>query len=326
MTTTGTFTVNPPFGCFAGVTWTASSNVPWLTLTGGATGNAGSAVISTFNALSNPKSGQRTATIIITPNAGNPSVIQFTQAGSTAPLLNREVTALYQSILGRDPDSAGYAYWTGSGAPSDGAALGQMADSFLTSVEAFNSGFAVMSAWQAATGAPPTFAEYTNSVINVRTGYQTIPGLFSTLAANTNPSFSATNLYQNLLNRPPLSSEVASYESDPATAFQTLIGYPSNTTPSAAPDNEFQSTGIFADHQSAVGDHTNGLYIRLLYYVTLGRDPDPGGLNFWTGIANTGGAGILFQGAATFELRLQIAGPAASQGFTGSPEFQALYQ
>lgn len=54
----------------------------------------------------------------------------------------REVYALYEKLLGRDPDAGGLAFWTGAG----GASLGQMADSFLKSPEAFNSDFAVMAA------------------------------------------------------------------------------------------------------------------------------------------------------------------------------------
>jgi len=49
-------------------------------------------------------------------------------------------------------------------------------------------------------------------------------------------------------------------------------------------------------------------------------------LSFWTTVADSGGGGILFQGGATMILRVQIEGPAPGQGFTGSTEFQALYQ
>ena len=98
------------------------------------------------------------------------------------------------SFLGRDPDPAGFAFWTGSG----GAGLGQMADSFLTSPEAFNSDFAVMAAYQAATGAPPTYAQFTAAVTSVRAGTQTVAGLFNSLIGS---GYTATTLYQNLLNR-----------------------------------------------------------------------------------------------------------------------------
>jgi len=73
-------------------------------------------------------------------------------------------------------------------------------------------------------------------------------------------------------------------------------------------------------------DHTNALYVRMLYYVILSRDPDPGGLSFWEGVANSGGPGILFQGSAGYGTRIQILGPGTpNQGFIGSPEFQGLF-
>ena len=78
--------------------------------------------------------------------------------------------------------------------------------------------------------------------------------------------------------------------------------------------------------KSAVGDHTNGLYITMLYYVILDRNPDEGGYQYWLGIANGGGAGILFQGTAGYPTRFQILGPGTQgQGFIGSPEFVDKY-
>ena len=324
VTATGTFTVTPGVTCGTGNTWTATSNVPWLIITGGGTGNGSAAVVGTFNALSNPKSNQRTATITITPSAGNPAVVQFTQTGSTAATNLRQVTALYQSILGRDPDPAGYAFWTGAGA----AGLGQMADSFFTSPEAFNSDWVVMAAWQAATGAPPTFAEYTNSVGNLRNGSQSVTSLFTTLSNNANPSYSAANLYQNLLGRAPGSGDSACIASGLANCFATIIGSPATNNPVQATNNEFQSTGTFQNlHAGAAGDHSNNLYINLLYVAILGRTADPGGLQYWLGIANGGGAGLDFQGATGYPTRIQILGPGtAGQGFIGSPEFQSLFQ
>ncbi len=315
-TASGTFSLTVNAGC-ALPPWTATSNVPWLAVTlGSGTG--------TYSALSNPTTSPRTGVITVTPSVGAPGLIQFTQPASSAPLLDRQVTALYQSILSRDPDPGGYAFWTGPGAPTGVATLSQMADDFLTSPEAFNSDFAVMAAYQAATGAPPTYAQFTSAVSAIRLGGQTVPGLFTALTA-ANLSYSAESLYRNLLSRAPTAAEAG-----PCTAlaacFQTLIGYPAATTPASAANNEFQSTGSFANVASAAGDHTNALYITMLYFVILDRDPDPGGLAFWVNAANSGGAGLLFQGPAGYAIRLQILGPAPGQGFAGSPEFQGLFQ
>jgi hypothetical protein len=106
--------------------------------------------------------------------------------------------------------------------------------------------------------------------------------------------------------------------------FQTIVAFPSSTTPVGAPDNEFQSTGIY---QTTLGaDHTNALYLQMLYYTILGRDPDAAGFTFWLGIANGGGPGVLFQGSTGYSTRIQILGPGTpNQGLIGSPEFQSLF-
>ena len=105
-------------------------------------------------------------------------------------------------------------------------------------------------------------------------------------------------------------------------AFALLSALPC-ASPVTAPNNEFMNTGAFA----AAPDHSNGLYIAMLYYTILNRDFDVPGYNFWLGIANSGGPGLLFQGNAGYPTRIQILGPGTpGQGFAGSPEFQGLYQ
>ena len=192
-----------------------------------------------------------------------------------------------------------------------------MADDFLTSPEAFNSDFAVMAAYQAATGAPPTYAQYTAAVAHVRAGTLPVASLFTSLLPT---GYTATTLYQNLLNRVPGAADSGCIATGLSACFETIIGYPGSVTPMSTPNNEFQSTGTNST------DHTNALYVRMLYYVILNRTPDAGGLSFWLGIANAGGPGLLFQGAAGYPQRLQILGPGTpSQGFIGSSEFQGLF-
>jgi len=302
----------------AGCAWTATSSNPGaLAITAGASGTGPGTVA--FTLLNNTHTTQQNYSITVAD--GTSSTYSVTQAGSGDGLTYREVFALYEQLLGRDPDSGGFAFWTGLGS----AGLGQMADSFLTSPEAFNSDFAVMAAYQAATGAAPGYAAFTSAINAVRGGTEAIGQLFESLIAS-NSSYSAATLYQNLLNRQPTAAESASAGSTAASLaawFQTLIGYPADTTPVGAANNEFQSTGTFA----GATDHANGLYIAMLYYTTLGRDPDAAGYNFWLGVANAGGPGIAFQGATGFGTRIQILGPGtAGQGFIGSPEFQGLYQ
>ena len=291
--------------------WTATSSDPSIIrIISGSTGSgAGTVQISV---LTNVHTTQRAATVTVTSGAASASY-SLTQAGSGDNLTYRQVYALYQGLLGRDPDISGFTFWANQAT----VPLGQMADDFLTSPEAFGSDFAVMAAYQAAKGVPPTYAQYATAVSAIRTGSQTVSGLFTSLLSG---NYTATSLYQNLLNRPPLSGEIASANSAGlAPWFLTLIGYPAGSSIGAA-NNEFQSTGTYTI------DHTNGLYAQMLYYVILGRNPDAGGLSFWTGQANAGGPGILFQGTAGFSARMSMLGLGTpNEGFIGSPEFQGLF-
>ena len=303
------FSVAPGAGCGE---WTArSSNPGFLQITSGASGTGVSTVH--YALLTNTHNLAQDFSVTVSSGGASATYV-VTEAGSGDNPVYRQVYALYEQLLGRDPDSAGFTFWTGSG----GAALGQMADSFLTSPEAFNIDFAVMATYQAATGNPPTYAQYASAVAAVRSGAQSIAGLFNSL---TGGGYSATNLYQNLLGRAPTAGEISQANgAGLANWFETLIGYPNSTTPVNSPNNEFQSTGTFHT------DHSNALYVRMVYYVTLSRDPDAQGLAFWTGVANNGGAGILFQGSAGYGTRIQILGPGTpNQGFIGSPEFQGLF-
>jgi Domain of unknown function (DUF4214) len=94
------------------------------------------------------------------------------------------------------------------------------------------------------------------------------------------------------------------------------------TAPVGAPNTEFQNTGTY----STGPDRSNALYVQMIYYVTVSRNPDAGGFAFWLGVANSGGPGLLFQGSAGYSTRIQILGPGTpNQGFIGSPEFQGLF-
>jgi trimeric autotransporter adhesin len=306
------FTVTPGAACGA---WTAtSSNAEFLQITSGASGSGAGTVA--FVLLNNTHNGQQSYSITVASGTAS-ATYSVTEAGSGDSQVYREVYALYEQLLGRDPDPGGFAFWSGSG----GAGLGQMADSFLTSPEAFNSDFAVMAAYQAATGAPPTYAQYTAAVTGIRAATQTVPGLFTSLIGG---GFTATTLYENLLNRAPGSGDTACINSGLSTCFQTIIGFPASTTPVGATNNEFQSTGTY--QTTIAADHTNALYVQMIYYVSVSRNPDAAGLAFWVGIANSGGPGLLFQGSPGYGARIQILGPGTpNQGFIGSPEFQGLF-
>ncbi|HTX34984.1 MAG TPA: DUF4214 domain-containing protein [Bryobacteraceae bacterium] len=305
-----TFTVSPSAACGQ---WTAASSDPeFLQITSGGSGS-GTGTVG-FTLLNNTHTSPQNYTITLSSGAST-ATYNVMEAGSGNSQVYREVYALYEQLLGRDPDPSGFAFWTGSG----GAGLGQMADSFLTSPEAFNSDFAVMAAYQAATNAPPTYAQYAAAVASIPAATQTVPGLFNSLIGS---GYTMTTLYQNLLNRAPTATDSSCTAMALANCFQTIIGYPSSVTPVGATNNEFQNTGSY----STGPDHSDALYVQMIYYVTLSRDPDPAGFAFWLGVANSGGPGILFQGAAGYPTRIQILGPGTpNQGFIGSPEFQGLF-
>ena len=303
------FTVTPGAGCGA---WTAtSSNPEFLQITSGAS-RTGVGTVQ-YVLLNNTHNGQQNYTITVA-SGGASQTYAITQTGSGNNEIYRQVYALYEQLLGRDPDAPGFGFWTGTG----GAGLGQMADSFLTSPESFNSNFAVLAAYQAATNQPPSFAQFKLAVAALRAGTQPLETLLTSLLPG---GYSANTMYQYLLNRAPTAGEISAYATNgPVASFESIIGYPAGTTPVGAPNNEFQSTGSFHT------DHTNSLYMTMLYYTILSRDPDQAGFNFWLGVANDGGAGLLFQGATGYPTRIQILGPGTpNQGYIGSPEFQSLF-
>ena len=309
------FEVTPSASC--GV-WTATSSNPGVVqVTLGASGSGAGTVDLTV--LNNTHTLQQSYAITVESGTTSASY-SVTEAGSGDSELYRQVYALYEQLLGRDPDSVGFTFWTNPAI--GGVALGQMADDFLTSPEAFNSDFAVMAAYQAATGGPPTYTQFAAAVTIVRGGTQTVTGLFTSLIGS---GFTATTMYQNLLNRGPSATELAACaDAGLPLCFEALIGFPGTASPISTPNNEFQSTGTF--YTTLAADHTNALYIRMLFFVILSRDPDPGGLAFWVGIANDGGPGVLFQGSAGYAARIAILGQGTpNEGFIGSVEFQGLF-
>jgi len=291
-----------------GASFTAVSDHPgWLTVT-----STGSGMFS-YNAFSNAHSSGRQATITITPT--NPpagvmavtSTLTVSETASPLALAQRQVVALYQDIFNREPDQAGFNFWTGQGA----GALGQMADSFFTSPEAQSTDFLVMADYQAALGRFPSFAEYTAALGGVRSGTTSAGVLFTNLlGTTTNSTVITTSIYLNLLGRAPSATELsAGAAMTPFQLLTTLLG-----------GAEFMNGTGFRN----ATDHSNFLYVRMLYNIILQRDADYAGFNFWLSIANGGGPGIYYNSPATRILILGTGQP--GEGLIGSNEFQGLFQ
>jgi len=259
-------------------------------------------------------------------------------------MLNRETQALYQQSLGREPDPAGFSFWTCTTPAAVNpcanlgvAGLGQMVDDFLTSPEGMNTDFQVLAIYQAILGRLPVFAEWGSSVAPFRTN-NTLAGWNAAAAALTGSLLNSAeyagrygspantgnviaNLYQNLLNRQPSGAELTSALS--MAAANGLFSVFTEIFNGA----EFQNTGAFVS-VSAASDHSNQMFVTLIYFAVLARNPDSTGYAFWMGVANNGGGGIYFQpaGTAGANTRLWIEGPGAPNvGLVGSVEFQSLF-
>ena len=245
----------------------ASSSAPWLVITS----IAGSSI--NFNVLSNTSSSPRKATIQAA-RVGNKVTLTIDEAASTAPVLNRQVTYLYQHALGREPDAAGFAFWMDQGTP----ALGRMTADLLGSTEAQDSDFKVMAMYQAVNGSAPEYSTWLAALQALRNGsspQSQFTAILNGSACAKSAQAGVDCLYKNLLGRAPTSSDIASgMAAQPFTLFATLFASP-----------EFRSTEGFTK------DRTNSLYITMLYYVILERAPNQSELGESAGL--TGSAEFL---------------------------------
>ncbi|MDR3699624.1 MAG: DUF4214 domain-containing protein [Candidatus Sulfopaludibacter sp.] len=304
--------------CSASDSWTAVPDSPRLTITAGASGNGASAATTvSLSMLTNSTTLPQTAHITVSGAAsGLPFTVTFTvtQAGSSETPAQRAVRALYQTILGREPDPGGWAFWTGSGVDAN-----IMADDFYRSTEFQGNGFAVFSIYASVLGRLPTFATWSAATTALRSQTATPVQLVDSLAgAVSNAAFVQTAIL-NGLGRPATAVEIIFYSAQ-LNDGQTKY--------------DFLNSAIFTD--PAFQNNTNDLFVATSYYTILVRDYDAGGFNFWLSVAtNPPGLGGIYyvfnQPADAYALKLGMIGQAvppnpAELGFLGSPEFQALIQ
>jgi hypothetical protein len=335
-----TFTVtatNCPSGTLSTLTATPSAQT-WLTVP---SVNTTTGVVS-FQALSNPHSSGRTATITVSAVGAVSNTFTVSEAQNTNSVFFRQVLALYQQLLGREPDAAGYTYWTtgpGSTLAVSTAGVPQIsaaqADDFMTSTEGLANNFQAILFYKALLNRQPVFSEMSTSLAAIRppapstgaaTEFTRILGLPEYAAdygayANTTAGNTAfvNAVYLNLLGRAYNSASDPAYITQLTSGAITPYGVFSAVTATA----EFQNTSTFR----TATDHSNSSYIDWCYLGFLSRVPDVGGNSFWLGVANSGGSGILYNGATTSATRTTIMGVvSAGSGFIGAPEFQALYQ
>jgi hypothetical protein len=334
------FTVTPCPACSG--TWTASSSAAWVSICSGAGGTGVGAV--GFNVFANTNMAARSAAITITAAGAAPVSLTINEAGSIQSLLNRETQALYQRSLGREPDTSGFSFWTCTTPATVSpcsllgvGGLGQMVDLFLENPEGMSGDFQVLALYQAFLGRLPVFSEWSGAIAPFRandtqTGWNAAAAaLIATLVNSSeyagrygpagNTSNAVANLYQNMLHRQPSNTELVS---GIAAAANSGLSGPFAVVFTGA---EFQNTGGFASLSTAA-DHSNGMFVTMIYFAVLARDPDILGYSFWLGVANSGGSGIYFQpmGTGGANTRYQVEGPGTpGQGLVGSIEFQSQF-
>ncbi len=258
-------------------TFTATSSAPWVVITSVADGAIA------FNVFSNISTSPRTATVQAA-RVGNKAILTITQAASTDPLSKRQAALLYQQILGREPDP---------GQPQ--LALADLATSLLNRPEVRDSAFQLIAMYQAVTGAPPQFPAFLVVLEEIRNG-RTTESQFALIAGSG--ACTAECIYRNLLDRAPTTAELAAHQSQrPFAIFSAVWNSP-----------EFHSTDGFT------ADHTNSLYITMLYHLLLQRSPNPAELAQLLKTANAAGPGVYFKQVAT-QARILAAGFFEDAGF-----------
>ncbi len=121
--TPATFTVTPDAACGA---WTAtSSDAEFLQITSGTSGSGAGTV--GFTLLNNTHNGQQNYTITVASAAAS-ATYTVTEAGSGNSQVYREVYALYEQLLGRDPDPGGFRVLDRVGRRRPGADGGLLSD------------------------------------------------------------------------------------------------------------------------------------------------------------------------------------------------------
>ncbi len=247
----------------AGCAWTAVSNASWIAIVSGASGSGvGSVAISVAANAAGDRAG--TATI-----AGQSFTV--TQGAAVLPVVARMtdsdfVTRLYQYILARPPEAAGFAHWLAN--LSAGEPRGQVADEFIRSPEYASYGLFIVSCYLGVLGREPELAGYQFWFALMRNqGFSQLTVINNFLASveyqarfgNPDNATFVTRLYNNVLGRAP---EQAGFDfwmnlliTGQKTRPEVVQGFVSSV--------EFQATTL------------KQLYVELAYFALLNRAGTP---------------------------------------------------
>jgi hypothetical protein len=247
--------------------WQAYSNVSWIIITGGASGLGNGTTV--YTVVSNPTASPRSGTLTI---AGQ--TITVTQ-GAPISSNTQFVTALYQDLLNRAPDTDGLNFYVGE-LNAGTVTRGQLAAQFFTSNEFSGTGLYLIKLYEAVLRRDPDFAGWSFWFNAVGNGQSTFTVLQSFLTSNefqstyhnlSNSDF-VTLVYQNVLNRNPDSAGLAYYVG--------LLN--SGALSQAGLMDQFVRS---AEYDALIRPRA---YANLLYLGFLRRTADSSGLTFWTGV------------------------------------------
>lgn len=180
------------------------------------------------------------------------------------PSTSSFVTHLYQDVLGRQPDSSGYAYWT-TNLDLGTVTQGQVSIQFETSTE--NRTNVINNFFVGILGRNPTATEVSDylSLFQAGVGQDRIRGMFFGSQEfftrfGQNATAFVTQLYSQILDRNATSNEVSFWVNvlNSTNGDRTLVA------------NEFLS-----------GPEYERFQVQTAYTVFLHRYPDLSGYNFW---------------------------------------------
>ncbi len=209
---TGAFTLNAS-NCDASDIWVAVPSAAWLMPTATAGNAASSSITINYSLFANTTSFQRSGTITV---GGNTFTVSQMDSASE-PFVNREVRALYHSILFREPDSGGFQFWTGAGSGT----LYEMADGFIGSPEFYNAGYMAAEIYQEVFGRLPTMSEWLQAGNYLRANGRT-PAAQAQLILTLSPGSSPTSILATI-NTPSYETTSVQNELYVTLLYQSIL-------------------------------------------------------------------------------------------------------
>ena len=189
----------------------------------------------------------------------------------------RLVRYVYLNILSRCPDSGGLAYWTGR---LDG---GLSRPAFTEAIDTSNENLVRNNAiplYQDFLGRPPTAAETSSMVAYLRANHQDGPIIATILASD--------EFYDQIVPSSKATPDKVAHDAAWLdTAYRIIVERPVNSGGAAYWQRTFGADGSSAAERFKVTyslEHTKSnaiSWVTGIYFASLGRPPDPAGLDHW---------------------------------------------